>query len=110
MGADSEPCLHGCTATKSVVAHSGKALWKDVLEPSSDEFVRAEVDGSLFSCLAGFPAEADVSVRVCAEDSAGVKGAALDVSGEVAEGCFPLPNMLELDVPRGAGAEGSELF
>ena len=49
-------------------------------------------------------------MRVCAKDTAGVKGTALDVSGEVAEGCFPFPNMLELDVPGSATAEGSELF
>ena len=81
-----------------------------MLEPSSDELVWAEMKGSPLTCLAGFPVEADISVRVFAEDAAGVKGTALNVSGEVAEGCFTLPDMLELDVPGGAGAEGAELF
>ena len=56
------------------------------------------------------PEEFDAALGVVAEEAFGVEGAAVDVSGEVAQGGFSLACGLELDVPFCDGGEGAVLF
>ena len=68
-------------------------------EPATDEFVGAEGEDAGLSGLAAGPVKADVAVFVVADEAVGADGAAFDVAGQVADGGFAAPDVLELDVP-----------
>lgn len=105
MGVDSKVKADGLKRAggggthEAVVADSGEAFGQDVEEPAADQFVGAEDEDAGFAGLAAGPVEADVVVFVMADDAVGTDGAAFDVAGEVADGGFAAPDVLELDVP-----------
>jgi hypothetical protein len=103
------PGFFGGAGLEAVMTDSGKSFGKDVEEPAPDKFVRMKVeDGGLFGGGVG-PEEFDVSLGIVSEEAFGVEGAAVDVSGEVAQRGFSAPDGFELDVPFDGWTEGALL-
>lgn len=103
MKADGLKRAGGGGTHEAVVADSGEAFGQDVEEPAADQLVGAEDEDAGFAGLTAGPVEADIVVFVIADDAVGTDGAAFDVAGQIADGGFAAPDVLELDVPCFAG-------
>jgi hypothetical protein len=101
--------LFGGSGGEAVVAHSHEAFWQNVKTPASNEFEDVEFEDGGFLGGAVGPLEADLAVRIVAEDALGAEGGTLDVAGEVAEGGFSTTDGLKLDVPLSFWIEGAVL-
>jgi hypothetical protein len=97
----------GGAAQEPVVPDAGKAFGEDMEQPAANELVGMQAHDGGAAGVAGRPAQEDIARGIVSEEAFWMEGAALNVSGEVAQGGVSPPGMLELDVPSGAWSEGA---
>lgn len=78
---------------------AGEAFGQNMQQPAPDEFVGMQGHDGGLAGGSGGPAQEDVALGIVADEALGGEGAALDVTGEVAQGGASAAGMLELDVP-----------
>eukprot|EP00392_Amoebophrya_sp_AT5.2_P019704 g20660.t1 len=109
-GSDAKAGLEGGTGEEAVVADPGEAFGEDMKEPTAQEFASAEFEDAGSFAAGGGVVKAEFAIGGEADDALGPEGAALGVSGQVAEGGFTSSGGLELDVPFDRGTEGTVLL